>query len=388
MYQSHLYRLLAQDNRIKLTVLFASNAGVRAYHDTGFGGRNLSWDTDLTSGYAHRFLMNADRNGVEKFFDQLDWDLLPEITRERCDVLWVHGYSFATLWLGIVAAKLRGIPVMIREEQTLLHERPWWKASVRSLTLRALFFRSTALAIGSNNHAFFQRYGVPTNRIFLVPYTTDNVAWQHNATSLTSSSTDLIGSFGLPPDVPVVLFVGKLQPKKQPDVLVEAFRRVRKVMPCALLLVGTGPLESELRRAVAEQSIPDVVFASFLNRTEISRAYAAADIFVLPSSLNETWGMVVNEAMNFGLPVIVSDKVGCAPDLVTHGVNGYVFDHHDVQALTSLLANLIGDSALRERFGRRSRERITLWSPQLAVEGLVRAAERATQNLVLDASRT
>jgi len=125
---------------------------------------------------------------------------------------------------------------------------------------------------------------------------------------------------------------------------------------------------------VDSQSIPDVIFAGFLNRSEISRAYVAADLLVLPSRINETWGMVVNEAMNFGLPVIVSDKVGCAPDLVENGDNGYVFEHRAVDDLARDLAELVSDSDLRERLGSRSLDRITRWSPQVAADGLVAAA--------------
>jgi glycosyltransferase involved in cell wall biosynthesis len=125
---------------------------------------------------------------------------------------------------------------------------------------------------------------------------------------------------------------------------------------------------------VADGSIPDVIFAGFLNRSQIARAYIAADIFVLPSAVNETWGMVVNEAMNFGLPVIVSDKVGCAPDLVQNGDNGYVFDHRVVQELANVLAKLVSNRDLRLRLGKRSLDRISQWSPQLAADGLVDAA--------------
>jgi glycosyltransferase involved in cell wall biosynthesis len=173
---------------------------------------------------------------------------------------------------------------------------------------------------------------------------------------------------------PVILFVGKLQPKKQPGMLLEAFRRVRELYRCTLMLVGTGELEDQLRRSVASQSIPDVIFTGFLNRSEISQAYVAADLLVLPSSLNETWGMVVNEAMNFGLPVIASDMVGCVPDLVQNGNNGYVFDHRELQELTDVLAKLVTDRDLRIRLGKRSLDRITQWSPRMAAEGLVEAA--------------
>jgi glycosyltransferase involved in cell wall biosynthesis len=374
MYQGPLYRVVAADPRVELTVIFASNAGVRPYEDSGFGGHVVQWESDLLTGYAHVFLKNADRNSTESFFGLADWDVLTEITPERYDVLWVHSYSYLTLWLGIAAARARGIPVMIREEQTLLHGRPWWKASIRSVVLRGLFNGTRGLAIGSNNRAFFARYGIPDDRVHLVPYATDNATWQREVKRLGPCRDSIRASFGILDRTPIILFVGKLQSKKQPGLLLEAYRRVRAVYPCALLLVGTGPLESQLKSLVANQAIPDVCFAGFLNTSEISRAYVAADLFVLPSSLNETWGMVVNEAMNFSLPVIVSDKVGCSPDLVLVGDNGYVFDHRNAQELADAIAMLVSDPGVRTRFGHRSRARIQGWSPQLAAEGLIDAA--------------
>jgi glycosyltransferase involved in cell wall biosynthesis len=339
----------------------------------------VQWDGDLLEGYTHVFLKNADRNSIDGFFGLVDWDVVTEITRQRYDVLWVHSYSYLTLWLAIAAAKFRRIPVMIREEQTLLHGRAWWKASIRSLLLRALFHGSRGLAIGSNNRAYFAKYGVPDDCIHLVPYTTDNINWQSEMRRLTPSRPSIRASFGVKEDVPVILFMGKLHPKKQPRMLLEAYQHVRSLYPCALLLVGTGSLEPQLRSIVAAQSIPDVHFAGFLNRSQVSRAYVAADLLVLPSSLNETWGMVVNEAMNFSLPVIVSDKVGCAVDLVRPGDNGYIFDHRSMRELAETLTELVSNPALLKRLGRRSLERITEWSPQLAAAGLVGAAIAAVE---------
>jgi glycosyltransferase involved in cell wall biosynthesis len=379
MYQCELYRLLASDPRVRLKVIFASNVGVRTYRDSGFGGQMVRWESDLLTGYEHSFLKNADINGVERFFDLTDWDILSEVRPDRYDVLWVHSYSSATVWLAIAAAKLHGIPLMIREDQTLLHGRPWWKRGVRAVILRALFRGAWGLSVGSRNRAFFLRFGMRKDRIRHVAYTPNNEAWQREARRLLPDRASIRASFGVHDDRPVILFVGKLQAKKQPEALLEAFRQVRERQPCALMFVGTGELESRLRQTVADHSVPDVIFVGFLNRSEIGQAYIAADLLVLPSAVNETWGMVVNEAMNFSLPVIVSDKVGCAPDLVQNGDNGYVFDYRAVQDLTNLLAKLVTDSDLRKRLGRRSLERITQWSPRVAADGLIEAALAAAK---------
>jgi glycosyltransferase involved in cell wall biosynthesis len=128
-----------------------------------------------------------------------------------------------------------------------------------------------------------------------------------------------------------------------------------------------------MRRKVAEDSIPDVAFAGFLNQSEISKAYASADIFVLPSSHDETWGLVVNEAMNFALPIIVSDKVGSGRDLVRNGENGFTFSAGNVNMLTSCLEALVKSADLRHSFGQTSLGIIDGWSHEVAAKGIVDA---------------
>jgi glycosyltransferase involved in cell wall biosynthesis len=376
-YQTPLYQALTADPRVDLTVLFASSGGVRPY-DASFGGRTVVWDVDLLSGYPSRFLKAADRNETSTgFLGMRDLDVVKPILGEHWDVVWVHGYSYLTLWLVIGAAILRGIPVLVREEQTLLHERPWPKRWLRAAVLRVLFSKAHGLYIGTNNREFFSRYGIPEHRLHFVPYCVDNATLQQQAASLAGRRHELRAKFGIAADTgPVVLFVGKLIPKKQPVLALEAFAQVRRDLPCALLVVGEGGLEDAMRSRVLAEGIPDVHFAGFLNRGEIAQAFAAADLFVLPSKLHETWGLVVNEAMNFALPVVVSDKVGCTADLVQDGENGFVVAADQVGELASAVRKLVESADLRQVMGGRSRERIDCWHYGLAVEGIVRACEK------------
>jgi glycosyltransferase involved in cell wall biosynthesis len=132
-----------------------------------------------------------------------------------------------------------------------------------------------------------------------------------------------------------------------------------------------------MRNFVSAHRIPDVILAGFLNQSEISQAYEAADVFALASGWDETWGLVVNEAMNFGLPVVVSDKVGCAVDLVAHGENGYVFPNDRPDELAQYLTSLITDPTRRESFGRRSAEIIAPWNDDVAAQTLLEAVRAA-----------
>lgn len=372
-YFAPLYRELASRPEIDLTVYFYSDATARPFVDPGFG-RTVEWDLPLLGGYRWRMLPSASRTDISgRFWKRPNWDIVRAIARGGYDVLWVHGYNHATTWLGAAAARARGMRVLVRDEQTLLHARPPHKRALKEVALRALYAQSSALYIGEENRRYFARYGMPKERMFAARYCVDNGYFQRRARELSPRRDEIRARFGIDGDAPVVLFAGKLIGKKQPLRLIEAFARVRRGQPCALLIAGDGPLRPACEALVAALDTPDVHFAGFLNQSELPEAYAAADVFVLPSKLHETWGLVVNEAMNFALPVVVTDKVGCARDLVVDGHSGYVVRHDSVAQLADAIGRLVRDRGLRERFGAESRRIIDGYSIEACAGGIVRA---------------
>ena len=377
-YQVPLYRRLASNPFLDFTVVFASSAGVRP-HDGGYG-RPITWDVDLLSGYDYVFLRRADTTPIEVRPLQLDiLDVIPTIARLRPEVLWLFGYNSLMHFSAAMLQHLRRRPLLFREEQTLLHPRPRWKSAVKHPLLRILFHNAAGLYIGSNNRDWFLHHGMAKSRMFFVPYCVDNERLQREASALARERDALRHSFGIAADDgPVILSVSRLIPKKQPEFLLEAFRRVREQQRCTLLLVGSGPLQEQLERRVHDDGIPNVVFGGFVNQTEVAKAYAVADIFALASRLHETWGVVVNEAMNFALPVVVSDRVGSARDLVRDGVNGYVADATDVSTWVDRLSRLVRDAGLRARMGSASLERISDWCYDEAERGVVAAVAAMT----------
>jgi glycosyltransferase involved in cell wall biosynthesis len=370
-----LYRRLARDPRIELTVFYGSSDGVRPFDD-GYG-QPVAWDSDLTSGYRCVFLRSADRTpGLgDHFWATRNWDIVPALLGGRYEVLWMAGYFSATYLMAALTQRGRGGQVLFREEQTLLDPRSLANVIAKQLALRPLLGLGFGLYISTENRRWLQSFGVPDERLFPAPYTVDNAALQAQARALSDRRGELRGSFGISPDAgPVIATVSRLIAKKQPGFLLEAFRRARERVRCVLLVVGSGPLEQQLREQVRTQEIPDVVFAGFLNRSAVARAYAAADVFALLSRQQETFGLVVGEALNFGLPAVVSDRVGCGPDLVSSGFNGYVVSSGDPAEAALAFERLAGDSALRARMGAASRERIDTWDVERSAAGIVRAA--------------
>jgi len=376
-YQAPLYRRLADDPRIDFTAIFASTAGALRPFDNGYG-MPVEWGVDPLSGYRSVFLKRAARNpSGGSVLDLRDPDVVTQIWRGNYDALWLHGYHTVTHVLAAMAQKARGRPVLYREEQTLLNQRSPWKTFLKGLGLRRLFQGSYGLFIGTENQRWFQRWGLDPNRLFWTPYAVDNDALRAEAGLLASRRDEVRAEFGLPSDRPVVLMVGRLIEKKQPLRVLEAYASIRRKRRCALLVVGTGPFEADMRRVVREEVIPDVAFAGFLDRTRIGRAYAAADVFTLFSSHDETWGLVVNEALNFGLPVVVSDRVGSATDLVVDGGNGFTVPHDDVAALAGALERLVCSEALRADFGVAALEISSKYTYDRAAEGVIAAVAAA-----------
>ncbi len=175
------------------------------------------------------------------------------------------------------------------------------------------------------------------------------------------------------------LFCGKFLQYKRPLDFVQAMAEVRTQGLNAIgLMVGDGPLRGAVEAAIRATNAP-VRLAGFMNQSAMPTAYAAADVLVLPS-VSETWGLVVNEAMACGLPAVVSDRVGCAPDLVTDAETGYVYPGGNVPAMAARMAELVRDPLLRARLSGAAIKRVAAYSVAAAADGLCRAVARVNAN--------
>jgi glycosyltransferase involved in cell wall biosynthesis len=289
-------------------------------------------------------------------------------------VLWLNGHNYAANHIALAAAKSRKMPVMMRGETHLGLRRQGLKAVFRRPVMSA-FYRlcDCCLAIGASNTKFYRAMGVPESKIFLVPYAVDNDRFISAARLGTKDRLAARAEFGIADDAPIILYASKLQRRKHPDDLIWAAHRLAcENIKFHLVFVGAGEMLGELMHLVAKLKMSNVYFRGFVNQSELPRVYAACDLFVLPSQ-NEPWGLIVNEVMCAGLPVVVSDEVGCVADLVKHGANGFTFPAGNVEALAVALRLSVQDSSLRKRMSEAAVQRISDWSYQQCLEG-VRAA--------------
>jgi glycosyltransferase involved in cell wall biosynthesis len=370
-----VFRELASRPGVDFTAYFCTDQGLTEAFDPDFG-RAFKWDIPLLDGYRSHFLPNwTGQHRTDGFWRLVNPSVVARLARERYDALLIHGYEHATKLMAMLAAPLAGTAVMLRGDSNLLYPRRRVTALAKEALLKPLLRSTTAcLYVGRNNRDYYRHYGVPDEKLFFTPYGVDNAFWQAQRRACAGARDGFRSRFGIGGDVPVVLCSGKLVHTKQPLFLLNAFSRVRRNASCALIYAGDGPLRAQVEQAVRTAGIRDVHITGFLNQTEMAAAYSAADICVLPSVI-ESWGLAINEAMNFALPVVVTDRVGCAPDLVRPGENGFIVAHDRAEALADALERLVSDGSQRAVFGRRSLEMVSAWSVAACADGIITAAE-------------
>lgn len=377
-YLVPLMRELSRRPEIDLRVYFLSRQGLDPSFDHNFG-QTFKWDVPLLDGYNYTFIPNLRRgNAVSGFFSLLNLCVIPEITKNRYDVVLIHGYEHLIKWLSFAAARVTGSKLIFRGESHLNEPRSLLRRAVKRVVLGGLLPSFDAVAyIGKRNREYYEHYGVRSERLFPAPYSVDNEFFSSRAESARSHRGEIKATFGITDDAPVVLFSGKLITVKQPAMLLQAFAKVRRRYPCHLLYVGEGELRPRLEEIVRKERIPDVHFAGFVNQSRIPGLYASADLFVLPS-IHEPWGLVVNEAMACGLPIIASDRVGSAVDLIRDGFNGYTYPYDNCEKLGEHIERLVASEELRARLARGSSDLISSWTVQKAADGIVAAVIRTS----------
>jgi glycosyltransferase involved in cell wall biosynthesis len=386
-YQAPLLRRIALEPDIDLTVFFGSDFSVRGYKDRGFGVE-VAWDTPLLDGYRSEFLRPFRDTGEVSPTTPISRGIFRRLQQSdgspAFDALWVHGYASINSLQAIIAANALGIPVLLRAESWLADRvrSPW------TLALKKTFFQllskriAGVLPIGTVNAEYWTHYFGASVPQFLMPYAVNNEYFAGLARAAVPREQELRAELALSAERPVILFASKLQQRKHADHLLEAYSRfIADRTPQArpyLVVVGDGEQRAHLEEQAQQLRLEEVRFAGFRNQSELPRFFQLADVFVLPSR-HEPWGLIVNEAMASGCPVIVSTDVGCHADLITDGVEGCVFPVGDIRALTQALHQVFSSPETAATMGDAARRRITGWTYEEDVQGLRRALTATTR---------
>ena len=369
-YFAPLYAYLNHAEDLSVTALYLSDYSVRGATDRAFG-RSIKWDIDLLEGYEARFVPGANRNNEPSgFFSTFSPALWGEIAHGQFDAVVVHGHTPAAMLVGAAAARAASTRLFFRAETHLGLARSRLKIFLRR-TLVGVLYRSFdgVLAIGTRNREFYRALGVKEQRIFSMPYTVDNKRFGAKSGLTDRERYEVRRGLGVRDEKPIVLYAAKFQTRKRPgDLLLAAAQLKKNGHAHHIAMVGSGALEGELR-AAARQLELDITFVGFVNQSRMPALYHASDVFVLPSE-DEPWGLAINEAMCAGLPIVASESVGCVPDLVQPGRNGFTFKSGDIEGLVGALRPLLADKELRRLMALESRAIIADWSYEDSLAGL------------------
>lgn len=389
-YQAPLWQALQREGSVPFEVWYLSRHGIQPSPDVEFK-KSFAWDLPLLEGYPYEFLKTNPNPKIHRFWGvRLQEDLRKRFREKKVKAIWIQGWQVFAYWRAVWEAHESGIEIWLRGESNDLGPNPFWKRIPKEILLRKFFQKiDRFLYIGEANRRLYEKLGVPCERLHSAPYGVDNERFARQAGELLPQRAAIRREWNIPEEAFSILFAGKFIPKKRPLDLVQSVCNGRvkdSEQPIHLLFAGSGELGKKLRESCrivfdaefpltlpssplrqrrifeergqapfqgwgGEGDSPRASFTGFLNQTEISKAYVAADCLVLPSDFRETWGLVVNEAMASGLPCIASDACGSAEDLVLPLNSRFRFrkgDTNDLaEAIRFLMENPLSRDALR-----------------------------------------
>jgi glycosyltransferase involved in cell wall biosynthesis len=380
-YASPLFRHLAKDPRVEILVAYCSLQGAERSLDPEFGVE-VQWDEPLLDGYPWVDLSSQSKFPyVGSLFGLWNFSLWSVIRSGSFDAVVIYtGYMCAAFWQALLAAKSRGIPVVISSDSTVLQPRDQarWKRPIKPFILGSVY-RSVGILMAASAAAcqLALRLGMPQERIVVIRSGADKDAWIARAEKSDPIATR--SSWSVPPDAQVVFSCGKLQPWKRPLDLLRAFAKA-DVAGAYLVFAGDGALRKALEVEAHRLNVQERVrLLGFVNVSQLPAFYKAADLFVLCSDYDQC-PLVVPEAMFSGIPVILSDAVLGRLDMVHEGESGYSYPCGDVDALAAILRKVLSDPVLLDHLKAGVRRQMESWTMADCLDSWLSAIQLAQLN--------
>jgi glycosyltransferase involved in cell wall biosynthesis len=370
-YQVPWFQALSKAEGIEVKVYYSLIPDAEQ-QGQGFGV-SFVWDIPMFSGYSWEVLENKlEQPKLTRFFGSRIRHVRTLLKNEKPDVVLITGWNAYPLLQVLLACIWLGIPRLVRGDSNSMRARPLPVRFIHSVLMKCY---SAFLFVGQANRRFYKNYRVKDHQLFSVPHFVDNQRFSTESKKLAIQRDNLRQKWRVPSVATCFLYAGKLSEKKRITDLLSALSLIWRTRHAAhLLVVGDGELMAMARTIVNDNKLP-VTFCGFLNQSEMAQAYVATDCLVLPSDYGETWGLVVNEAMACGLPAIVSDRVGCGPDLVHQGITGFRFPFGDIERLAeSMIAFIALSEDQRHEMGSQAQRLVSEeYSIDAAVKGTINA---------------
>ena len=343
-YFAPMYKYM-NEHGVNTNALYCSDESIRGGLDKQFGV-DVKWDIPLLEGYGYRFFKNYSwkPSHASGFFGLINLGAIVRLFKIPKSVIVVHGWNYFTHFLILMLGKLKGHTNCLRCEMPQNQEaiKKGWKMKIKRLGLKYILFPRVNyfLYIGTQNRLFYQSYGLKDSKLIFCPYSVDNGRFSKEKQVLESEVAAIKQKLGIPVEKKIILYSGKYMEKKRPMDLLRAFYQLNNA-DCWLIMVGEGELRKEMEGFISKNQLKQVTLTGFVNQSQVSGYYAISDVFVMCSTVGETWGLSVNEAMNFGLPVIISNLTGSSEDMVIDGDNGYIFETGNTDELALKLSEVL-----------------------------------------------
>lgn len=338
-YRTPLYKVLAKQGTLDFTVFYGDTYGA-VPRQSWWGVKDFVWQGDHLSGYRSRMLPNwAPRPDPSSFAGKLNPTLGAELGLFHPDAVLVMGYGGVYQLASIATAKALRAKLLFTCDTSVLGDPTGLRLALKHLIVERVYsLVDRFLVTSSYNRQHYLNFRVPPSRLVRYPWAVDNESFERQRVALAPRRDEARAAFGIGAEQPCVVAVSGLRPEKNLDELLRAAARVEDLF---VLVVGSGPERERLRQTALAMLPGRHHFVGFLNQDELGKAYSAADLFAMPSRF-EPWGLTCNEAMCFGLPIVVSSQVGAGPDLVVPGRTGAIYPIGDLAAFSAALREVVG----------------------------------------------
>lgn len=378
MYQTPIFQELERhinQNQINLEtlVLYGDDLSLR---DVYFKEINVSFKPDvpfLMDGYKYKFLKNYSNDSRTGFFSRINPGIFRELKKEKYNAILIHGYESLTAWLALLSAKINKSKIIWRGESVLkgVESNYSIKQIIKRCALKVLFKSCDAVMFScTGNKEYLKFYGVPDSKLFFIPCAVNNAFFYNEKNKYFSQKDAIRSELGIDKNDMVVLFSARFTNRKRPFDLLNAVSSIEN-KNITILFVGDG-LERTKMEEFAKQNNIKSVFTGFKNQNEISKYYSISDLDIVISDYDPS-PKSMNEAMNFGMPVIVTDVVGTAYDLVKENKNGYIVKVGDINAIAHRINLFNKNRDLLKKMGQESLKIIKNWNYQSDVNGILAA---------------
>jgi glycosyltransferase involved in cell wall biosynthesis len=362
-YRIPVFNALAARSEIELHVIFLSENYPslrlwRVYKD------EIKFSNEVLPSWRQRF----GRHNV-----LVNRGLVSALNRIKPTVVLCGGYNYLASWEAAGWARIHRVPLLLWSESTALDARRGHRL-VEFMKTRFLRLCTGFVVSGKSSFHYLKDLGIPEQKIFTAPNAVDNQLFSVLADAVRRDAVQVRTRHSLP--ARYFLYVGRLVEAKGVFDLLETYAKLSEEIRAevSLVFVGDGSDRTKLMERASAIALGTILFPGFAHREELAEFYALADALIFPTH-SDPWGLVVNEAMSCGLPVVATSVAGCTEDLVRDSWNGFVIPPRDPSSLAGAMVRLAGDSALRVEMGARSREKIAEHSPEAWAQGLIDATK-------------